>query len=167
MANATLAGTDVGGGEYAYALTLNNTSASTTPIALFWFAWIGGGASFMSSLPTAIQTPAGWGSVVTGGGDEDGYSIQFSTHTSPLRPGSSVTFNFLSLDSPALMAGPAVLYPEYPTLSSQVYSGATGYGVQDIFTAKVVQPVPEPNSWFLVGLGLLTLGLVQRRNRNK
>ena len=137
-AEAQISGVSVGHGTYAYTLTLHNTAASTASIALFWFAWEAGQADFMTSQPTSINTPAGWSATVDGGGDGDGYSIQFVTFTSPLKPGSSVTFTFNSADSPKMMAGPATLYPEYPTLTSQVYSNPAASGVQDVFVAKLV-----------------------------
>jgi hypothetical protein len=124
---------------------LNNTAASTADIQMFWFAWEAGQADFLTSEPTTIQTPAGWSFVVEGGGGDDGYSIQFVTHT-PLTPGASATFTFDSPDSPKVMAGPASLYPQYPTLTSQVYSAPAADGLQDVFVAQVVSP----------GLGVVT-----------
>jgi len=162
IADAELSGIPLGRGVYAYTLTLENSTASTAHIGLFWFAWEAGEADFLTSNPTSIQTPAGWKSVVEGGGGDDGYSIQFSTLTSPLAPGSSVTFTFDSPDSPAIMGGPATLYPEFATLTSQVYSGHAASGLQDLF---VVQLTPEPSSWALFGAGVLVMGLLHRRNR--
>ncbi len=140
LAGAQLSGVSLGRGKYAYTLTLQNTAASTADIQMFWFAWEAGQADFLTSQPTSIQTPAGWSSVLEGGGADDGYSIQFVTHT-PLTPGSSATFTFESPDSPKIMAGPASLYPEYQTLTSQVYSAPAADGLQDVFVAKVVSPV--------------------------
>jgi hypothetical protein len=138
VAGAQLRGVSLGRGEYAYTLTLENSTASTSDIQMFWFAWNSGQADFLASEPTAIQTPPGWTNVVEGGGAGDGYSIQFITFTTPLTPGSSVTFTFESPDSPKIMAGPAALFPEIQTLSSQVYSGQAADGVQDVFVAQVV-----------------------------
>ena len=73
-----------------------------------------------------------------GGGSDDGYSVQFVTFTNPLKPGSSVTFSFDSTDSPSTMAGPAVFYAEYATLTSQVYSNPAASGVQDVFVAQLI-----------------------------
>ena len=75
-----------------------------------------------------------------GGGADDGYSIQFVTFTTPLKPGSSVTFTFHSPDSPKIMASPASLYPEYATLTSQVYSAHAADGLQGLFVAQIVSP---------------------------
>jgi hypothetical protein len=162
MASGQLSGVPLGRGEYAYTLTLENTAASTSGIQMFWFAWEAGQADFLASLPTSVHTPAGWNSTVEGGGAGDGYSIQFVTFNTPLKPGSSLTFTFDSPDSPKIMAAPASLYAEYPTLSSQVYSGHAADGVQDLF---VVQVVPEPSSWALFGAGALVMGLLRRRNQ--
>ncbi len=138
LAHAWLSGVPLGRGEYSYTLTLSNTAASTSDIQLFWFAWESGGADFLTSEPTSIQTPTGWNSVVDGGGAGDGYSIQFNTFTTPLTPGSALTFTFKSPDSPKLMSEPASLYPEYPTLTSQVYSGHAAEGLQEVIVAQVV-----------------------------
>ncbi len=138
IAGAQMSGVALGGGEYAYTLTLTNSAASIAGIQMFWFAWDSGQADFLASVPTSIKTPAGWNSLVDGGGANDGYSIQFVTFTTPLVPGSSMTFTFNSPDSPALMAGPAPLFPQNPTLSSQVYSGHSADGLQDVFVAQLV-----------------------------
>jgi hypothetical protein len=138
LAGAQLRGVELRPADYAYTLTLENTAASSSDIGMFWFAWEAGQADFLASEPTSIQTPVGWNATVEGGGAGDGYSVQFVTFTTPLTPGSSVTFTFDSADSPKIMAGPASLYPEYATLTSQVYSGHSADGVQDVFVAQVV-----------------------------
>lgn len=51
-----------------------------------------------------------------------------------------MTFTFQSTDSPKIMAGPADLYPDYATLTSQVYSAHAASGVQDVFVTQVVSP---------------------------
>jgi hypothetical protein len=139
-ATGQISGVSLGRGEYAYTLTLQNTAASTADIGMFWFAWEAGEADFLLSEPTSIVTPSGWTATVDGGGAGDGYSVQFVTFTTPLAPGSSATFTFNSSDSPKLLAGPAPLYPQYPTLTSQVYSGHAADGVQDVFVVQVVSP---------------------------
>ena len=138
LAGAQMSGVSLGGGNYKYTLTLENTAASTSEIGMFWFAWEAGQADFLASEPTSIQTPTGWVAVVEGGDVGDGYSIQFVTFTNALKPGSSVTFTFNSGDSPSIMAGPASLYPQYPTLTSQVYSHHAASGLQQVFVAKLV-----------------------------
>ena len=140
LAAAQLSGVSEGRGDFSYTLTLENTAASTSDIQMFWFGWEAGEADFLTSEPTLIQTPSGWTSVVEGGGADDGYSIQFVTFTTPLKPGSSATFTFHSPDSPKIMAGPASLYPEYATLTSQVYSAHAADGLQELFVAQLVLP---------------------------
>jgi len=137
LADAQMSGVSLGLGNYKYTLTLENTAASTSEIGMFWFAWEAGQADFLASEPTSIQTPPGWIAVVEGGDAGDGYSIQFVTYTTPLNPGSSVTFTFNSGDSPSVMASPASLYPQYPTLTSQVYSRHVASGLQQVFVVKL------------------------------
>jgi hypothetical protein len=140
LAGADISGYSLGRGNYAYTLTLTNAPASTSDIGMFWFGWESGQADFLSSEPTSIQTPAGWNATVEGGGAGDGYSVQFITFTTPLAPGSSVTFTFDSTDSPRIMSEEAELFPGYPTLTSQVYSGHAADGLQEVFVAQLVQP---------------------------
>jgi hypothetical protein len=137
LAGAQMRGVALGGGNYKYTLTLENTAASTSEIGMFWFAWEAGQADFLVSEPTSIQTPSGWNAVVEGGTEGDGYSIQFVTFTNALKPGSSVTFTFNSGDSPSIMAGPAALFPENLTLTSQVYSHHAASGLQQVFVVKL------------------------------
>jgi hypothetical protein len=146
VAGAVLTDVQISRSSYSYTLTLQNDTNSTSNIGLFWFAWEAGQADFLASEPTDVQTPAGWEAVVEGGGADDGYSIQFVTYTDPLPPGSSATFTFESTDSPTIMGGPAEFYPEYKTLTSQVYSSHEASGLQAVFIAKLVQ----------TNLGLLT-----------
>jgi hypothetical protein len=160
VASATLSGVSMGRGEYDYTLTLLNSPTSTAGIGMFWFGWEAGQADFLTSEPTSIQTPSAWNAIVEGGGAGDGYSVQFVTFTSPLAPGSSVAFTFESPDSPRVMAEPASLYPEYPTLTAQVYSGHAASGLQDVF---LVQEVPEPGAWTLLGTGAVAIGLLRRK----
>jgi hypothetical protein len=140
LAAAQLTGVEIRSADYAYTLTLENTVASTSDIQMFWFAWSAGGADYLASEPTSIVTPTGWNYTVEGGGDDDGYSIQFVTFTTPLTPGSSLTFTFHSPDSPKLMAGLAALFPQSPTLTSYVYSAHAADGLQEEFVAQVVSP---------------------------
>ena len=150
---------------YNYMLTLNNSSASTANIQTFWFAWQAGQADFMASSPSSIQTPLGWTYSVDGGGSGDGYSIKFGTSTAPLAPGHSIIFYFASPDSPAVMGGPSPTYPQFPVLSSDVYSGHTA-GIRDDIIGQVVPAsVPEPNVWVLLGLGLIGVAWVSRQDR--
>jgi hypothetical protein len=145
LAGAQMSGVSLGRGEYAYTLTLTNSPASSASIGLFWFAWAAGQADFLLSEPTSIQTPAAWNATVEGGSAGDGYSIQFNTFTTPLAPGSSLTFKFDSPDSPRIMAGPAPLYPEYPTLMSQVYSSYDADGLQELFVVTLVSATVPTN----------------------
>jgi hypothetical protein len=123
---------------------LDNYATSTSDIQMFWFGWEAGEANFLNSGPTSIHTPAGWNATVEGG-EGNGYSIQFVTFTTPLTPGSSVTFTFESRDSPKMMAAPASTDPQFATLTSQVYSAHAADGLQEIFVPQLV-PAPGPTN---------------------
>ncbi len=168
QADAQLTGQSAGGGLYTYNITLNNLGSSSSGIQTFWYSWVPG-ADFLPTSPTSVQAPAGWMSSVQGGPYydpygyyyPDGYSIEFTTSTTPLNPGSSLTFGFMSTDSPAALAGNSPIFTYYPVGTSYVFSGVgeSGLGLQ-----FVVQSVPEPSS-----LALLTasIGLwsITRRGR--
>jgi hypothetical protein len=154
-ASAQISGQTAGGGSYNYTLTLANANSSLSSISTFWYSWVPG-ADFLPSSPMSVQAPAGWAYSIQGGPYynygyyyPDGYSIEFTTTTKPLAPGSSLNFGFVSPDSPAALAGNSPWYSGYKVGTSYVYSGI-GSGNTSSFT---VQSVPEPSS-----LGLLVAG---------
>ncbi len=156
ITTAQISGTLVAPGQYDYTLTLNNSPSSTVYVQTFWFAWQAGQADFMASQPTSVTPAAGWTATVIGSGDVgDGYSIKFVSSTAPLAPGSSISFNFVSPDSPTVMRGPSPAYPQFPVLSSDVYSGFTSGIREDI----IAQMVPEPSTYGLLATGAMLLGL--------
>jgi len=161
ITTADLSGVKTSSGIYDYTLTLINSPNSTAYAQTFWFAWQAGQADFMGSMPTQVQAAPGWTSEVVGDGSGDGYSLKFVSSTAPLAPGSSINFYFSSPDSPKVMAGPSPIYPEYPVLSSDVYSGFTSGIREDI----IAQLVPEPSTWALLVAGGLMLSLVAFRRR--
>ena len=154
VANAQLSAAAVGARSFDYTITLNNTSASTSSIETFWYAWQPGGGDYLPSSPLSVQPPAGWNAVITGGGVGDGYGLLFETSTAPLAPGSSLSFSFTSPDSPAAVRGNSPWYSGTPVGSSAVYSGHL-YGATETL---VVEPVPEPSTLSLLWAGGLLIG---------
>ncbi len=112
------------GAEFDYTITLTNTSGvGNDNIATFWFGWVPG-KDFMADAPISVTDPTGWKDVVTHGGSTDGYAIQFDalTSASSLSPGGSLTFSFVSPDTPAELAGDSKFYTSFPVQTSFVYS---------------------------------------------
>jgi hypothetical protein len=167
-ASAQISGQPAGGGSYNYTLTLGNANSSLSSISTFWYSW-SPGADFLPSSPKSVQTPAGWAYSIQGGPYydyygyyyPDGYSIKFTTATTPLAPGSSLNFGFISPDSPAALAGNSPWYPGYKVGTSYVYSGV-GSGNSSLFT---VQSVPEPSLLGLLVAG--SAGLLTGRRRSR
>jgi hypothetical protein len=157
------------GGMYDYTLTLNNRSSSTTSIGTFWFAWTDYGYDLLPSSPTVTQTPAGWSASVLGGSYDyygytyyDGYSIQFTTSSAYLNPGSSLTFEFTSPDSPSDISG---INPYFgnEVETSFVYSGGPFSDAGSQFLVETVVPEPAALGLLLVAGGSL---MVTRWRRN-
>jgi hypothetical protein len=154
----------VNNGDYTYNVTFQNSASSLNPVAFIWFAWTPdsgyynyGGDLMPGTTPLDVQTPAGWsGNPYIYYPGYDGYSIQFTSSSTGLAPGQSVTFQFDSPDSPSTMSGTSP-YPfygatTYPILYSYYYQTTSETGAQGNFTVALV-PAPEPST-----LGLLALG---------
>ncbi len=159
-ADAQLSSQAVGDGTFNYTITLHNEASSSQSINTFWFAWIPNpsnpyGYDLLSSMPTGVTGPSGWFSFATSGSFydsyPDGWSIEAYNYSGPAAvPGSTLTFTFNSVDSPADIAGTSHFLP-ISTSTSYLYSGILA-GNTDQF---VVQGAPEPST-----LGLLLLGSV-------
>jgi hypothetical protein len=153
-------------GDYTYDVTFQNSSSSMNPVAFIWFAWTPDngpynyGGDLMQDSPAAgITTPSGWSANAYSFypfPGYDGYSIQFTSGSTGLAPGQSVTFQFDSPDSPSVMGGlsryPFADSTHYPVLYSYYYQTTSETGASGNFTVSLV-PAPEPST-----LGLLTLG---------
>jgi PEP-CTERM motif len=154
------------GADFDYTITLTNTSgAGNDSIATFWFAWVPG-ADFMADAPTSVTNPTGWKDVVTHGGSTDGFAIQFDALTSAsfLAPGGSLSFSFVSPDTPAELAGNSVFYPTIPVETSFVYSQGPLKGDGHEFVVNGAS-VPEPSSLVLWGIGAVGSLVCWRRRR--
>jgi hypothetical protein len=163
------------GSLFDYAITLNNSAASTDSIGSLWFGWVPG-ADFLSSSPTKLLAPAGWTTNITHEGTNDGYAIQFvaNSPSAALAPGSSLSgFGFTSSDTPAQLAGNSPLFPTFPETTSFVYQGAPLVGDSAQFVAPVSlaaqsPPPPEPStipepSGFLIGAFVSAISLAYLR----
>jgi hypothetical protein len=165
-ATGTISAAAAGGGSYDYTITLHNSASSTASIEGLWYAWIPG-AFYLPSAPTslAFPLPPGWtANAVTVAPNES--SIQFSTSLAiyALAPGSSYSFTYASMDTPAQEFGNATTYPPGtpPVGTSVAYQGGFLVSPSDTF---VVTPAPEPSTIALLAAGSLGLLLAVRRGK--
>jgi len=154
----------VGPGSYKYSATLTNTG--TTNIGTFWFGWVVYPPVYdlLPNLPTNVIAPAGW----TGAGLNDsfygGYSTEWTTTTSPLAPGQSLSgFTFVSPDSPTVMSSTSTVFGLFRADTSWVYVGASQAPGDPGLRIQATQIVPEPSTGALVAAVLFPL-LRRRRS---
>ena len=143
------------GPDFNYTLTLNNSSTSNSGIGTFWYSWVPG-KDFMATSPISVSPPAGWTDTITHAGASDGYAIQFVASNSAydVQPGSSLTFSFVSADSPASINGNSVDYPGTPVDTATVYPGApfSDAGHQFVVTPASTSTPTPPTSAPLVNV---------------
>jgi PEP-CTERM motif len=151
LATAELISTDLGGGEFNYAITLNNVGSGA--IGTFWYSWVPG-QDFMSVSPTSIVSPTGWSANITHAGNSDGYAIQWIAASNAVASGGSAEFSFDSTMTPAQIAGDSALFPASEVGTSFVYSGGPFSDSGDEF---VVGSVPEPSVLALLSLSVIGL----------
>ena len=115
------------GSDFDYTIKLTNSSASTSSIGTFWYAWTAVPfEDFLATQPISVTPPAGWTDTITNVGASDGYAIEFISNGSSdnVQPGSSLDFSFTSADTPASVNGDSVFYPGTPVGTSVAYTGA-------------------------------------------
>ena len=165
-ASAQITYASLGGGVYDYTLTLDNTGSS--PLQTFWFAWEPTyGYDFMTANPTSIVTPSGWTGSVSSYYDYYygyDYGIEFSTSTSPLAAGQTISFSYDSTMTPTDMGGINSTYG-YDVGTSYFSTGPDFSGTQGgPIVAEVVVPEPSSLAFFAAGsFGLWVLRARQRR----
>jgi hypothetical protein len=158
---------DGDGVNFDYTITLKNLSTSTDPIGTFWFSWTPG-QDYMANSPLSESTPAGWAALVTHGGANDGYAIQWVAQSTPadLAPGSSLTFGFKSPESPAQLAGNSPFFAHPPEGTAFLYSGPPFTGDSARIVATPAAAVPEPSTVVLgIVAGLAAFGYKQVKQR--
>jgi len=158
--SATLAGVPGSGNTYDYTLTLNNGISATTAIEGFWYAWIPG-HFFLPTMPSSASGgTSGWAASVVG----DSIKYQGNS-TDALAPGQSAIFTFVSIDTPATLAGNA---QGFPIGDSVAYPGTINFSGSSPNAEFVVTSVPEPSKLALLGGGLfclVALGWPKYQNR--
>jgi hypothetical protein len=164
---------DANGVDFDYTITLTNSSTSNVPIGTFWFSWVPG-QDFMTNRPISETTPNGWVANITNGGPTDGFAIQWiagtTTTSNPavaIDPGASLTFGFVSAETPAQLAGNSQFHPTFPELTAFLYNGIP---FSDAGTQITVSAVPEPSTMALSligGLGLLASRRLRRRKASQ
>jgi hypothetical protein len=160
-ATGTLTDVPGAGNTFDYTLTVDNSASSLNPIGSFWYAWVPG-EFFLPTTPSSEGAPANWTATpVTALGAS---SIQFATSTTgaKIAPGGSLSFTFVSTDTPAVLAGDAPNHPGTPIGTTVAYAAGIQSDAGDTFVVQSV--VPEPSTLALIGMGALGLaGAVWRR----
>ena len=145
-ASATISYTTAGA-NWDYTVTLFDSG--TTDLRSFWYGWTSSGNNLPSN-PSSPGNSVGWANTL------DGNSIMWGNSSStPLTPGQSATFTFVSSSSPTAMttggAGASVAYVNGIDFSQGVAGDSTG-----AFSPTLV--VPEPSSAALLAVGVVILG---------
>lgn len=165
---------DADGINYDYDIVLTNTLATTatagvtssTTIGTFWFAWIPG-QDYLQFKPISTTSPAGWVALLTHVPNvaTNGWAIQWKATSSAsyIAVGSSLTFSFVSAETPASIAGPTPYFNHPLETVSFVYNQAPFSAVAQQFTVDIASP--EPTTVLPAVLGALGLGVRNYRNR--
>lgn len=139
------------GAIWNYDIHLTNTG--TTTIGTFWYSWIPG-MGFLPDPPTVTGNPGTWGN----GTVTDNNKAILWVANSLLNPGQSIDgFTFSTIDSPTVLSG---MNGGHAIGTSFVYH--TG-PFSDSGFMLVANPVPEPATFAVLGLG--AIALVRRRRR--
>jgi hypothetical protein len=164
LASGQLSAVAGGGGTWDYTMIISDSPSATSAIGSFWYAWIPG-QFYLPTSPSSASGPTGWtANIVPSGGAS---SIQFvaSSSSYDINPGSSMTFQFVSTDTPATLAGDAApTYPTTPIGTTVAYGAGLFSSPSETF---VVNSVPEPSTLALAVAGCfgLWVWVAGRRSR--
>ncbi len=131
------------GNSYDYTITLHNTG--TVALNSFWYGWTTGGDN-LASAPSGPGNSTGWGNTVSGNSIkwvDSSYTYAGVTYYygTPLAPGASATFTFVSSTSPsnitAAPSGESVAYVGAIDFSQ----GSAGHSTA-VFSPTLVSPPP-------------------------
>jgi hypothetical protein len=153
-ASATISYTTAGA-NYDYTITLFNPGADTYDLRSFWYGWTQSGNNLPSD-PSSPGNSLGWANTL------DGNSIMWGTSSStPLAPGQSATFTFVSSSTPTAMttggASASVAYVNGIDFSQGISGDSTG-----AFSPTLVVPEPSSVALFAAGIGFMAFGLRSR-----
>ena len=161
-ADASLAFTQ-NGSLFTYDITLHNSG--TTNLGTLWYAWIPG-EDYLPIAPTATSSPTGWTFTQTTSAGF-GFGLRWRAPVAQeLAPGASLNgFIFTTTTTPAELAGLSIFGSHPPVGTTFVYehsfTGLTSSGGSATFVAN---PVPEPASMAVLGLGVLCF--IRRRRKS-
>jgi len=150
-------------GTYTYNISIDNTGVIS--FSTFWLSWIPGD-NFLNVEPLSESAPTNWtASSPTNGGGSDGWGIQYSTSTTPLASGNSLSgFDFTTTESPSQLLQNSTFHSGTSQLTSEVTTLSGGGGADSpAFVLAVVVPEPGTVAAFGLGCGLLVCWGGRRR----
>jgi hypothetical protein len=153
VVNGSLTDTPLGGGNYAYTLTMHNTGAES--VQSLWLGWALNSSPVFNVLnPGSAGNSLGWNNVL------DGASIQYGgTAGTALASGGVATFTFDSTSTPAQFMTPNANGGSGLSVAYGV--NAMQFGIEDTtlhsfdFAPSPVVATPEPSTLSLLAIGAL------------
>ena len=163
--NNTITYTDASGTPSNLSMQVYDLSGVNTAVAPITFsvgnADIGSPASGVLNLPVSATLPGAWAAMVASCGDS---GSGFPTADTLAASSGTVAYQWLVENQSALMGASQGLAAGASTLTFTTAN--TGASPQVGFSAAIFEPVPEPSSLALIGLGTLAFGFVSRFRKN-